>query len=296
MSRTAYLLLWAVLAVAITLAYAHPDHLKWIVTFKAISTLAFLLFLEWRFPLQQRWRMTWGLLFKRDLFLLATNGIVAILLNYLLLLFAIDTARANVGVMSGKSILLQVLFGLLVFEALQYCLHRIMHLNSGPVTGFLWRTHAIHHLPQQLYVVMHAVFHPVNFVLVRLIVQIFPLFLLGFDPLAVFVFGSIIGLHGSISHLNFDLRLGPFNYLFVGPELHRYHHSAESHEAVNYGATLSGLDLLFGTFKYTPGNYPKELGLRKQDGYPGQLEPLVALKFPFVTSNGISRSSKSHES
>ncbi|MCZ6640758.1 MAG: sterol desaturase family protein, partial [Gammaproteobacteria bacterium] len=64
-------------------------------------------------------------------------------------------------------------------------------------------------------------------------------------------------------------------------ELHRYHHSASSHEAQNYGVTLSIFDICFGTFHYRPGVAPEDLGLSERDGYPGQHDPLRATLFPF---------------
>lgn len=38
--------------------------------------------------------------------------------------------------------------------------------------------------------------------------------------------------------------MGWMNHVFIGPELHRYHHSADFNEAVNQGATLSLFDVL----------------------------------------------------
>jgi sterol desaturase/sphingolipid hydroxylase (fatty acid hydroxylase superfamily) len=92
--------------------------------------------------------------------------------------------------------------------------------------------------------------------------------------------GSIIALQGTVSHLNLDMRAGWLNYVLVGPELHRYHHSAEGQNATNLGSTLSVFDLVFGTFEYRPGVPPRELGLREEDGYPGQHSPLQSALFP----------------
>ena len=130
---------------------------------------------------------------------------------------------------------------------------------------------------------MHAVFHPFNAIPIRYLTQILPIWVLGYDPEAVFAFGSVIALHGTISHLNLDLRMGWLNYLFVGPELHRYHHSANGHEAQNYGGTLSIFDSLFGTLLYRPGTPPAQLGLSEDDGYPGQHDPLTSVLFPLST-------------
>ena len=179
---------------------------------------------------------------------------------------------------------IQVIVGLLVFEALQYTIHRAMHRADGPLSRFFWRSHAIHHLPQQLYVVMHAVFHPINAIVVRVLVQLLPIWLLGFDAVAVFIYGSIIGFHGTVSHLNVDMRIGWLNFLFVGPELHRYHHSSRTADAVNYGAAISVFDLMFGTFRYTPGQHPASLGLYENEGYPAQHAPMQAMLFPFTAN------------
>jgi sterol desaturase/sphingolipid hydroxylase (fatty acid hydroxylase superfamily) len=276
-----YPLLWIWVIAGITYGLIYPETLQTVLAVKAVGMVGLLLILEWRFPYDDRWRMTWRHLVRRDLIFIAINGATIALLSYGMVALAIDLSADSASLITGQPLWLQVIVGLVVFEALQYTLHRYMHQSRGPLTHFLWRTHAIHHLPQQLYVVMHAVFHPFNAVLVRIGTQLLPLWLLGYDPLAVFVFGSIIAFHGTVSHLNLDMRMGWMNYLFVGPELHRYHHSASSHEAQNYGATLSIFDLCFSTFLYRPGVPPLHLGLSDQDGYPGQHDPLAATLFPF---------------
>ena len=278
-----YPLLWAWVAGCIAYALAHPDSLQSVLFVKGGSMVALLLILEWRFPCERRWRMTWRHLLARDLVFIVVNGATLALLSYGLVALAINLSEDTVGLITGKPLWLQVVAGLVVFEALQYSLHRCMHLSGGPITRFLWRTHAIHHLPQQLYVVMHAVFHPFNAVFVRLGTHLLPVWLLGYDPLAVFVFGSVIAFHGTVSHLNLDMRMGWLNYLFIGPELHRYHHSASTHEAQNYGAVLSIFDICFGTFKHQPGVMPENLGLNERDGYPGQHNPGRAMLFPLST-------------
>jgi len=281
MMRAAYPLLWLWLVACAAVALHEGDQLTTVTAVKGLVVFVFLFALELIYPLDPRWGITWKYFLRRDAVLAAVNMGTSAVVTYGLLLLAIGTAESSHGVMTGQPLWLQVICGLLVFELLQYTVHRSMHLSGGPVTRFLWRTHAIHHLPQQLYLIMHIVFHPLNLVIVRLAVQLSPVWLLGFDPMAVFLYGSIIGLHGTISHLNFDLRMGFMNYLFVGPELHRYHHSAANHEAQNYGAALSLFDQLFGTFHYTPGRHPAALGLSQADGYPGQTQPLAALLFPF---------------
>ena len=82
------------------------------------------------------------------------------------------------------------------------------------------------------------------------------------------MFLMINGLYGLISHFNVDARMGWLNYIFVGPELHRYHHSAGVNDAKGYGNTLSIYDWMFGAFVYRPGVPQAELGVNAAAGMP----------------------------
>ena len=278
-----YPALWAWIVLCLAYGLSHPGQLPEVLAIKSGVMVGVLLLVEWRIPYQRRWAMTWRHLLRRDLIFIVINGATLAALQAGLVWFAIGVASRTTGPLSGQPLWVQVPIALLAFEALQYAVHRCMHESRGPITHVLWRAHAIHHLPKQLYLVMHAVFHPINAILVRLLVQVLPAVLLGTDPMAAFVAASIIGYHGTISHFNVDIRAGWANYLFTGPELHRYHHSANSHEAVNYGATLSVFDLCLGSFLYRPGVPPAELGLKERDGYPGQHDPWRSMLLPFST-------------
>jgi sterol desaturase/sphingolipid hydroxylase (fatty acid hydroxylase superfamily) len=258
----------------------HPGSLTTVLAVKAGVMVSLLLVLEWLVPYERRWGMTWRHLWRRDLWFIAMNGAALGLLGYGLAALSIEVAAASSGRIAAWPLWLQVVVGLLAFEALQYVTHRWMHFGRGRVGNFLWRTHAIHHLPQQLYVVMHAVFHPFNGIFIRLVVQLAPVWLLGYGPEAAFVIGSIVALCGTVSHLNLDVRAGWLNYVLVGPELHRYHHSAEGQNATNLATAISLFDWTFGTFEYRPGVPPRALGLREADGYPGQHAPLQSALFP----------------
>ncbi len=275
------LLLWVGGCVAYGIG--HPDALTAVLVVKAGVMVPGLLLLEWLVPYRRRWGMTWRLFLRRDLVFIAINGATLGLTSFGLTALSIGVAGHMQGPMTGQPLWLQVVVGLLVFESLQYWIHRTMHTGRGPLSRWLWRTHAIHHLPQQLYLVMHAVFHPFNAIIIRLAVQLLPVWVLGYDPVAAFAFGAILALHGTVSHANLDIRAGWLNYVFVGPQLHRVHHAAEGQRAVNFAATLSLFDLVFGTLDYRPETPPRVLGLRKQDGYPGQQQPFRSLAFAFST-------------
>lgn len=106
--------------------------------------------------------------------------------------------------------------------------------------------------------------------------------LLGANAGTELLANTIITLQGLVSHCNLDLRAGWFNYLFVGTELHRFHHSADLSESKNYAATLSSIDIAFGTFFYRPGRVPERLGAHDQSAYPDSNEFWKVMRLPFV--------------
>lgn len=140
--------------------------------------------------------------------------------------------------------------------------------------------HLAHHLPQQVYVLMHAVAHPINMLVVRGITTL-PLYYLGFSTEVVFVTALVVGLQGLVSHFNVDMRTGWLNYVLVGTELHRYHHSADPNEAKNYGATTPLWDIVFGTFYYRPGQLPDRYGVADPERYPQDRQVVDVLMQPF---------------
>jgi hypothetical protein len=127
---------------------------------------------------------------------------------------------------------------------------------------------------------MHAVFHPINALLTAAIIQT-PLILLGVSPEAVLLSTMLIDLQSLVSHFNADVRTGWLNYIFIGTETHRYHHSADPKEAGNFGNTLAIWDLVFATFCYRPGNAPEFLGVENPGAYPPSelIFDIIALPF-----------------
>jgi sterol desaturase/sphingolipid hydroxylase (fatty acid hydroxylase superfamily) len=236
--------------------------------------------LEAIFPFDRRWRMT-GRSFRRDLKYLVVNGATLHATTLFLALLSVTLPSAGGGPLAGLPIPLAVPIALLVFESLQYWQHRLSHELEGPVGRVLWHVHVAHHLPDRVYVLMHAAGHPLNGFIVRGLVTIIPLWALGLQPNALLLVNMIIVLHGVLSHSNLDLRAGFANYLLVGPELHRFHHSADPREARNYAAVLSVLDLLFGTFVHRPGRAPDRLGVAEPDRYPRSEDIRQVLALPF---------------
>jgi sterol desaturase/sphingolipid hydroxylase (fatty acid hydroxylase superfamily) len=141
---------------------------------------------------------------------------------------------------------LQVPVTLLFISFFRYWMHRLQHRVS-----FLWKLHSYHHRVTDLKASNLLVSHPVDFAL-RNVLPFLVLGIIGFDPLAILIGVSAVRVSSAFSHCGGDVKGGILNYVFVTPEVHRWHHSAEvpaGHRySVNYGVGLSVWDILFGTF------------------------------------------------
>ncbi len=224
--------------------------------------------LEFRYPLDTRWRMTMRSFFSRDVKYFVGGGLTLAFTNLALAWLGIELSDGHSGPITAWPVWIAAPVLIVCFDFLQYWQHRWSHEANGPLKHFLWRTHVSHHLPTQVYVLMHPAGHPFNAILIQALIRV-PLFHgLGASPESIFAASSIIGLQGLVSHCNVDLRAGWFNFLFAGTELHRYHHSGDPEEAKNFAVTLSVIDLLFGTLVYRPGTQPARLGVAHPERYP----------------------------
>lgn len=243
------------------------------------ARFAVLLTVEFLHPAKPEWRMNWPN-FKRDLKYMAVNGAVAGLAKFGAGWLALDMSRFNTGIVTGSPAVVEFVVVLLVFEFFQYWYHRLSHEGQGRFNAWLWKMHVAHHLPDRVYLLMHPVGHPINLLVSLAIVQL-PLVVLGARPETIFLFNALMGLQGLVSHFNVDIKAGPLNYLLVGTELHRYHHSADIHEAKNYGVLTPFWDLVFGTFSYHPERLPRALGVAQPQDYPASSDIGKVLSLPF---------------
>lgn len=231
-------------------------------------------------------RTDWGINLKefwRDIKYGAVNFLTLRLYGFLIGLGTISFAIDNPGLIAGAPLWLDIIATALMYEFFQYWFHRISHEGSGWIGKKLWHIHVAHHLPDRVYLIMHAVGHPINFLVVMWFVPL-ATWLTGASAEAVMVWFAFRGLHGLLSHFNVDIRAGWLNYIFVGTELHRYHHSASLEDSKNYGSLLPFWDQLFGTFVYKPGVNPVRLGVEDPSKYPKTHDAMQVLALPFKPS------------
>jgi sterol desaturase/sphingolipid hydroxylase (fatty acid hydroxylase superfamily) len=249
-----------------------------------VGTLVILMILiESAHALRADWRVTWATFWRRDLPFLVVGASTIALANWVALRIVTEHAMTPGRALAQVDVVSGVVMSLLVTDFLWYWVHRLSHEARGRTGRWLWRVHVAHHLPKQVYVLMHAIGHPINAIVVRAILTI-PPFLMGFSPEVVFATGVVTGLQGLVSHFNVDSRVGWLNYLLVGTELHRYHHSADPAEAKNFGAVVSVWDQLFGTFVYRPAEAPRALGIDDPAQYPADTQLLSVLALPLRRS------------
>lgn len=242
------------------------------------TLIAVMITLERLYPLRREWGMTHQKFFIRDLPMLAVNGAAIGLTSKLITWLSLHAGAQPLFTLS-ISWWLQAIVLLAVFDFMWYWFHRISHKGAGIVGKWLWKIHVLHHLPSGVYVFMHPAGHPLNGVVVRTLMMM-PAILLGVSPEAVFAAGVVNGFQGIISHFNVDSRAGWFNNIFMGTELHRFHHSADVDETKNYAATFSFWDRLFGTYRLSRST-PSKLGVENRDEYPEDKQWIKLMALPF---------------
>jgi ornithine lipid hydroxylase len=155
-----------------------------------------------------------------------------------------------------QPIWIQMLIMMFAADFFRYWLHRASH--EWP---FLWRFHAVHHSVEKLYWLNVGRFHPVDKSL-QFFLETLPFILLGVSQEVMALYFVVYATKGFFQHSNVDVKLGWFNYIISGPELHRWHHSKEIKESnTNYGNNIILWDIVFGTFFMPESREVNELGL-----------------------------------
>lgn len=148
------------------------------------------------------------------------------------------------------------LLGLAASDLVKYAIHRKSHESA-----WLFRFHAAHHAPARIYGLNGIRLHPVN-LLWNLVPDALVPLALGLGGTELVLVAAFRGTVAALQHANIDLRLGPLDWIFSTPTLHRMHHATNLEDAnSNYGSTFIVWDVLFGTRNPPRPNEPVTLGL-----------------------------------
>jgi sterol desaturase/sphingolipid hydroxylase (fatty acid hydroxylase superfamily) len=233
--------------------------LDWLVLALLANTLMFVL-IEQLWPLrrdQSPFRHEW----KLDLTYYVFNHLMVSVILLVTTIFSErlfgwavnDTMQAAV---QTQPVWLQAIEVLFVADLTQYWGHRMMHEHPR-----LWNFHAVHHCPAEMDWLSGSRIHFLEVLFTRSTV-ITPIYLLGFDPIAINFYVIWVGIQGVLIHSNTNLPFGPLRYLFTTPHFHHWHHAADA-EAIdkNYAANLPVLDMIFGTYVDNAGRWPQRYGV-----------------------------------
>jgi sterol desaturase/sphingolipid hydroxylase (fatty acid hydroxylase superfamily) len=176
--------------------------------------------------------------------------------------------------------IVQVLELLIAADLLGYASHRLFHGRR------LWRFHAIHHSAEDLDWLSATRVHPVNEVGNRLM-QVVPLYLLGFRGEALAAVVPILTFYALFIHANIRWDFGPLRYVIATPVFHRWHHTSQEEGLdKNFAGLFPWIDIVLGTFYMPKGRQPEKFGVH--EAVPRGL--LGQLAYPFkrarLTANG----------
>jgi sterol desaturase/sphingolipid hydroxylase (fatty acid hydroxylase superfamily) len=141
-------------------------------------------------------------------------------------------------------------------ELAYYWMHRCSH-----EVRWLWASHLVHHTPQQIHLASAFRLGATDLLSGSWLFY-FPLYLLGFNPVAV---GAMLGINLFYQfwlHTDIVGRLGPLEWICNTPAHHRVHHASNGEYLDrNYGGILIVWDRLFGTFAAERPGAPLVYGL-----------------------------------
>ena len=150
----------------------------------------------------------------------------------------------------------QLLLAIVVADLAQYAVHRTYHS-----VAWLWRFHAVHHSSEAMDWLAGSRIHLVETMVTRSAVLI-PLMLLGVSPQAMNAYVIIVGVQAVLSHANLRVGAGWLRYVVVTPHYHHWHHSADpAYADKNFAIHLPVIDMIFGTFKVPPHQWPDSYGV-----------------------------------
>ena len=152
--------------------------------------------------------------------------------------------------------LLSLLLYLLVFDALDYWIHRAQHRFD-----WWWRLHALHHSQQQMTLWSDNRNHVLDDLL-RDAIVVFAAQCIGIAPGQFVAIVALTQLSENLHHANWRASFGALGgRLWVSPRFHRRHHSIAA-SGCNFGVLLPWWDMLFGTADFSPRYDPT--GVRDQ--------------------------------
>jgi sterol desaturase/sphingolipid hydroxylase (fatty acid hydroxylase superfamily) len=199
---------------------------------------------------------------REDLFYFLFSSVLVQIISFLSLspsMFILETTGSWSNfrqLVAEQPLVLQVLEIMLLTDFVQYWFHRLFH-----EIPFLWRFHAVHHSAQKMDWLAGSRMHIVEIVGLRGL-TIIPMFILGFNQLALSIYILLVYLNATFVHANVRFNVEWLKPFIVTPRFHHWHHGIEKEAInVNYSIHFPWLDKLFGTYYMPPHQWPKGYGI-----------------------------------
>ena len=128
-------------------------------------------------------------------------------------------------------------------EFAYYWMHRSAH-----EVRWMWASHVVHHTPEHIHLASAFRLGVTELLSGNWLFHV-PLYLLGFNPIAVAGMSALNLFYQFWLHTDLVGRLGPLEWILNTPSHHRVHHASnKEYLDRNYGGILIIWDRLFGTF------------------------------------------------
>ena len=230
-------------------------------------------------PVAGRWRQNF-LLFLID------QAVVAAMLPLLAVGAALYAQSHGWGLLAATGLpgWLTFCLGIVALDLARWSIHFSMHRFT-----WLWRLHRMHHSDLDYDLTTGMRFHPAEAV-INAALYVGAVLVLGVPPLAALASEVLTIALGLVVHANASLpgRVDAgLRLLFVTPDVHRIHHSAQIEEAQsNFGSVLTVWDRLFGSYRDQPQDGPLEMTVGLADlRDPQQLTLWRLLTMPWCRSS-----------
>src|SRR5215831_9577117 len=178
--------------------------------------------LERRFPYDRNQRLfREGFLGDLVGYGLVQSYVLGLIISEIVRWIDAHTGLSRLHLVTGWPIVLQVAFFVVVHDLYIYCFHRLQHRSP-----LLWRIHEAHHSTRDVDWLSGSRSHALE-ILVNQTIEFAPIALLGAAPEVLLWKGVVSAVWGMYIHSNIDVHSGWLQYVVNGPEMHRWHHSAE---------------------------------------------------------------------
>ena len=247
------------------------NYFYWLVGASLLIWLAEIIF-PWRKnqPLirEHFWLDAFYLFWNYFLFaLIAYNALSMVAVNafndFLSIFGIINLSALNVATWPKWS---QLVFIFVFRDFMQWAIHRLLHH-----VNWMWEFHKVHHSTKEMGFAALMRYNWMENIIYRSLEYI-PLAMIGFGINDFFIVHIFTLVTGQLGHANLKINLGPFKYLFNGPQMHLLHHAkympADHPNGFNYGITLSIWDYIFRTNYWPKDDKYLPIGLPDDDNMP----------------------------